>query len=327
MGVRFLLLLATVFSCTSCTGKKIYGEENPDLYIKRFDVDFYQYLQGEAHENVLDEYSDFLQVYGGNVLNVGTPDQPDFYEKLRAYFSNLAIWDLYQTQQQAFSDVALYSAELSKGLDGFLNAFPSIPKPKVYMHVSGWEQKIVVTDSILSLSADFYLGSDYPYYQNFFYDYQRKLMNPDRIVPDYLMGFMIANLPFEGREDVLLDRMLYEGKLAYMLSCFLPDRRDWEYVAYSSSEYDWCESNQAQIWKTLLENQHLFAPDLKITSQYLKEAPHTAFLPEQSPGRVGVWIGYRIISAYMDRNSGLSFSELMAKTDYQEILKESKYKP
>lgn len=97
-------------------------------------------------------------------------------------------------------------------------------------------------------------------------------------------------------------------------------------MAYSQEDYDWCETNRAQIWKTILENQQLFTPDLRVTSQYIKEAPHTAFLAPQSPGRVGVWLGYQIIASYMKQNPELSFSGLMQKNDYQEILKESRFK-
>jgi len=327
LNARFFLLAATLLFCVSCTGKKVYGEEDPDWVIRRFDVDFYHYLQNEPDDSFFDEYPDFLKVYGENVLHVGSPENPDFQAKLKEYFSNAAIMDLYSAEQETFSDVSFLNSELSSGLHLFLAEFPAISRPRIYMHVSGWEQKVIVTDSILSLSADFYLGSDYPYYQHFFYDYQRKQMDPDRMAPDYLLGFMMANLPFEGKEDILLDRMLYEGKLAYFLSRLLPGRQDWEYVAYSEEEYEWCKSNEGQVWKTILENQHLFTPNFRITSQYLKEAPHTAFLSDQSPGRVGIWLGYRIISAYMKQYPNLSFSELMQKTDYQTILKESRYKP
>ena len=327
INIRFFLLLATLFCCVSCTGKKTYGEEDTTIYIQRFDVDFYRYLQDEIDFSDLAVYTNFLNVYGENVLNIGSSEDPGFQENVKSYFSNPAIQDLYRTEQELFTDISSSNSELSRGLNLFLKEFPAISKPQIYMHVSGWEQKIIVTDDILSLSADFYLGSDYPYYQHFFYDYQRKNMNPDRIVPDYLMGFMMANFPLEGKEDVLLDRMLYEGKLAYILSRLLPDRQEWEYVSYSKEEYDWCQSNRSQIWSTILENQHFFTPNLRVVSQYIREAPHTVFLSEDSPGRVGVWLGYQIITSYMKHNPDISLSELMQKSDYQEMLKESRFKP
>jgi len=327
LQIRFFFLFVVLFCCVCCAGKKSQGKEDSELFIQRFDVDFYRYLKSELEYQDLAKYRDFLAIYGENVLHIGSPEEFDFQENLRKYFSNPALQDMYRAEQETFPDVSALNSELSPGLSLFLAEFPKIPKPKVYLHVSGWEQKVIVADSILSLSADFYLGSDYPYYRNFFHDYQRSRMNPDQMAPDYLMGFIMANLPFEGTDGVLLDRMLYEGKLIYILSRLLPDRQIWECMAYSQEEYNWCISNEGQVWKTIVENQHLFTPNLRITSQYIKEAPHTAFLSDQSPGRVGVWVGYRIISAYMKRYPNLSLSDLMSESDYQEILKESKYKP
>lgn len=327
MNVKYITFLLTLCFFFNCSERKVYGDENPELFIQRFDTDFYQYLVGNELDTCLNKYKDFLPVFGGNILNLGAPEDPDFYAKLKNYFSNPAILDLYKTEQDLFPDISATNSELSRGLDYLLKQFPNLKQPKVFMHVSGWEQKVVVTDDILSLSADFYLGEDYPYYKNFFYDYQRKHMNPDRMVPDYLLGFLMANFTFEGKNDVLLDRMIYEGKLIYILSRLMPDRQVWEYIGYTKDEYLWCSNNQEKIWKTILENQHLYTPDLLITSQYLKDAPHTAFLPTESPGRVGVWVGYQIVIAYMKQNSDTTLVELMEKTDYQEFLKESKYKP
>jgi hypothetical protein len=186
---------------------------------------------------------------------------------------------------------------------------------------------VVVTDDILSLSADKYLGADYPLYQKYFNDYQRQLMSSDRIVPDYLLGFMMANLPFSGDEDVLLDRMLYEGKLRYILSQLLQDRKSWECMAYNNEQYEWCEKHESLIWNIILENHYLFNADYLTTNQFIKEAPHTAALPVESPGRVGVWLGYRIISSYMKLKPNTTWQELMENTDYRELLKQSKYKP
>ena len=270
---------------------------------------------------------DFLDVFGAGVLDIGKSDSTGFYSRLKGYFSDSTLMGIYRDEQEKFADITEINEELSKGLHDFLHQFPQIKPPKVYMHVSGFNQNVVVTDDILSISADKYLGADYPVYQDFFNDYQRQLMSSDRIVPDYLLGFMMANLPFKGDEDVLLDRMLYEGKLRYMLSQLLPNRQVWEYTGYDREQYEWCTQHQSLIWKTILENHHLFTADYLTTNQYLKEAPHTAALPVESPGRAGVWLGCQIVSAYMKQKPHTSWQELMENTDYQEILKQSKYKP
>ena len=319
------LLGITLLCVFCCSGNKT--PESTEFTIIRFDVDLYSYLINNEKDSLLQDHTDFLDVFGESVLSIGKSDSSGFFLRLKEYFSELTLMGIYKDEQEKFADIKDINKELSNGLYIFLQQFPQIKPPKVYMHVSGFCQNVVVTDYILSLSIDKYMGADYPVYQKYFYEYQRELMSPDRIVPDYLTGFMMANLPFVGEDDVLLDRILYEGKLRYILSKLLPKRKIWEYVGYDEEQYVWCDRHQPQIWNTILENHHLFTPDYFSTSQYLKDAPHTAYLPADAPGKVGVWLGSNIISAYMKQKPKTSWMELMENTDYQEILKQSKYKP
>jgi len=322
----FIIILSCTFS-VDCSGRKAYGEEIPDFKIIRFDTQLFNCLSNNEPDNVLKTDAGFLNVFGEKVIAIGRSDSAGFLGRLRKYFSEPTLMGLYKDTQEKFTDIQPLTDEMAYGLGVFLGAFPNIKRPQVYLHVSGLLQNVIVTDEILSLSADKYLGADYPLYQQFFYDYQRQLMIPDRMAPDYLLGFMMANLPFKGKDDILLDRMLYEGKLRYILSHLLPNRQGWEYVGYTEAQYAWCSSNQKQIWKTILENQHLFTGNYLITTQYLKDAPYTSFLPSESPGRVGIWLGFQIISAYMKQNPDTGFRELMDLTDYQDLLKKSKFKP
>ena len=325
--IRIIALLGIACLCCICCSENKASGGTPEFTIIRFDTDLYRYLTQNAPDSVLRNEKEFLDVLGAGVIDIGKSDSTDFYFRLKKYFSDSTLMRIYEDEQDKFFNIIEIDKELSKGLSVFLQQFPKIKPPKVYMHVSGLNQNVVVTDDILSLSADKYLGADYPLYQNYFYDYQRQLMSPDRIVPDYLLGFMMANLPFKGDEDVLLDRMLYEGKLRYFLSQLLPNRQEWEYVGYNKEQYEWCSRYQSTIWKTILENHHLFTADYMTTNLYLKDAPNTAALSSESPGKVGIWLGYQIISAYMKQKPNTGWQELMENANYGEILKQSRYKP
>jgi len=321
--MKYLFFLFSLFLLASCSK----NAAEPQIEIIRFDSELYSYLAENKPDSDLDKFGDILPVFGQNEIHIGTPDSAGFYGRLRTFFSEPTLMGLYSDEQAKFADIEPITKELSYGLNLFLKEFPEIARPKVYMHVSGLNRNVIVTDEILSISADKYLGADYPLYERFFYDYQRRLMTPERIVPDYLLGFMMANLKFEGKDDVLLDNMLYEGKLRYILSQLLPDRTENEIIAYSKEENEWCHTNESMIWKTILENQYLFESNFQITNRFLRDAPYTQSLSPDSPGRVGVWIGFQIVSAYMKQFPQTSFIELMQANDSQEFLKLSKYKP
>ncbi len=328
MKRQFLTLAILCLLFSGCSSRSAFGEENPALIIKRFDTQLFRYLNKQLPEDSLTgNYKDFLNLFGEQVIRIGKTDSAGFYERLNSAFSEPALMTLYRDEQQKFPDLEAFNSELNPAFVQLLKEFPELKQPAIYMHVSGLNQNVIVTDDILSLSADKYMGADYPFYQNYFYDYQLQNMTPERIIPDYLLGFMMANMPFEGNRDVLLERMLYEGKLRYILSRLLPDRQVWEYVAYTKEQYLWCSNNQSRIWKTILQNDHLYTSDHIIVTQYLNDAPHTAFLLSESPGRVGTWVGYQIIMSYMQKYPETSLHELMSLTDAQELLKQSKYKP
>ena len=325
---KIFFLFFLCFIGVSCAGHKVIVEINPDLNVKRFDVDFYKYLNKQVTaENLSDQYKPFLELFGTQVIEVESPDSIGFYERLNSFFSEPDLMSLYKAQQEKFIDFDFVDKELNPALTTILKEFPNLKQPNVYVHVSGLNQSVIVTDEVLSLSADKYLGTDYPFYQRFFYDYQLQNMTSARIVPDYLLGFMMANFPFEGNQDVLLDRMLYEGKLRYILSRLLPKRTPWEYVAYTKEQYSWCDKHEADIWKTILENEHLYASDYMRVTQYINEAPHTTVVSPQSPGRLGVWVGFKIVSSYMKKHKEVTLADLMKFTDASDLLKEAKYKP
>jgi len=323
MSMRFIPL-TICFLLIACSSQK---KLDTDAQIIRFDTALYQYLTQNEPDGFLDEYRTFLDEYGEKIIGIGRSDSAGFYSRLREYFSESTLMQLYSDQQVLFSDISALNAELSSGMEILLKQFPELRRSKIYLHVSGWLQNVVVSDEILSLSADKYMGADYSLYPEFFYEYQRQNMLPERVAPDYLLGFLMANFPFRGNAEVLLDRMIYEGKLRYILSRLLPKRKMWEYVGYTGEQHKWCNTHRDRIWKSILDNQHLYRPDYFTTDIYLKDAPTTATLSPDSPGRVGVWIGFQIVVSYMERHPTTDWRTLMNQTDYVAFLKESRFNP
>ena len=327
MPNRLVLIFLCSFFCLSCSNRKVFGEDSLSVKINRFDVELYKWLQDKESDGRLFQDSLFLNVFGESVILIGQTDSVGFFDRLRSFFSEPTLMELYQTQQETFTDITTYEQELSTGTRILTEELTQLKLPEFYMHVSGLNQNMVVTDSILSLSADKYLGKDFPLYQNHFYDYQRQQMFPERIVPDYMLGLLYSEFPFEGDENTLLSAMLYEGKLRYILSRILPERKRWELFGYTKEQYNWCMKSESRIWKTILQQKQLYTADYLTISQYINEAPYTAPLTNSSPGRVGVWVGFRIIESYMKRNPKTTLQELIDLTDYQQLFIEAKYKP
>ncbi len=311
----------------SCTEKKAYGED-AYITINRFDKALYSYLSGQtSEEDLLKDHRDFLNLYGEKVIGIGKVDSLGFFSRLTTFFSNPELKQLYLDELNTFEDINEKNKKISYGFNFLKNTFDSLKIPQVYMHVSGLNQNIIVSEKFLSISADKYLGERYKLYADFFYDYQRQNMNPERIVPDYLLGFLMTEFPLENDLKSLLDRMIYEGKIRYILSLALPSYSNAQIIGYSDKQEEWCMKNESKIWKTIIGSKHLFSQDPLIADKYINEAPYTSFLSDNSPGKVGIWVGYQIVCEYMKHSNRISLENLIKNTNSQEILKISTYNP
>ncbi len=77
----------------------------------------------------------------------------------------------------------------------------------------------------------------------------------------------------------------------------------------------------------MIDNNLLYVKETPEIMKYMGESPFIQGFPEGSPGRVGHWVGWQIVKAYMEKNPSLTLTELMNEKDAQKILNDSKYKP
>ena len=108
-----------------------------------------------------------------------------------------------------------------------------------------------------------------------------------------------------------------------------PDVQDSVLFEHSSVQIKWCQDAEAQLWQSLVASGVFFKSDAVQINNYLTEGPFTNAegLPQETPSRIGEWIGYQIVKKYMDENPKMTLQELLTNTDSRQILMKSKYKP
>src|SRR6056297_1061877 len=107
----------------------------------------------------------------------------------------------------------------------------------------------------------------------------------------------------------------------------MPEAHDSLITGFTTSELQWCENNEEQMWTHLVEEKLLLSTDYMTINKLVNPAPFTSGFPRQSPGKAAVWLGWQIVDEYMRRNKDLSLKKLMETEDYRKILRESHYKP
>lgn len=314
------LLLLTLISCAG-NRYEVPGKPDLNITIQRFDKTFY--------ESGLWSDSAFLNLYANEIMEVGEPGSKMFQQFETIFRSDADIKKLYNDCQKTFSDVSDIEEELTWGFHRLQYFFPNIPTPKVYMHIAGYGESIVSAPGILSADIDKYLGKDYDVYKSLFSPYQAARMYPEKLTADYMTGWVRSELTeYKLMDDQrLLDYILYEGKILFLIQVLLPEESMENLSGFSSEQLDWCEINEKNMWETMLQLQHLYTKDVSVIAKYIREAPYTAYFSQTSPGRAAIWTGYKIVSAYMEKNPKETIQNLMLKTKAQDLLKGADYHP
>jgi uncharacterized protein YjaZ len=146
-------------------------------------------------------------------------------------------------------------------------------------------------------------------------------------MPDIVSSFALSQVR-PPSDKSLLSLMIYSGKELYLKDAFLPNYADADKIGYTAKQIKWCEENEEYMWRYFIENKMLYSSDSRLPNRFINLAPFSKFYLEidnESPGRVGTWIGWQIVRSFMQNNE-VSLSQLL-QMDAVEIFNKSKYKP
>lgn len=212
----------------------------------------------------------------------------------------------------------------------------SVPAPSdIYYYISGIDLEDpclyvpFTKDSATSfVGLDNFLGPGYPGYGQL-PAYQRELLRPNQIPVAYAQAIIERTVATPEEDATLLGAALFQGKRAVAARALCPDLPEHEVLGFTEDQWIFLEENEAQIWEFLVREQMLFKTDFVLRQRLVEPAPFSKLgtaMDAQLPGRVGVFIGYKIALHYA-RNKQPSLIELFKVRDAQRLLRESKYKP
>ena len=189
-----------------------------------------------------------------------------------------------------------------------------------------YRNKAIVTDSIVLIALDNYLGPDHEFYSSF-YGYIKQNLDKNQLLPDLATAYA-EQLIHQSKRSIFLDELIYFGKQLYLKDVWIPFKENHEKIGYTIDQYQWAEANEFYIWQYFVEKELLYDTDKKLVSRFISPAPFSRFnleLDSESPGRVGQYIGWQIVKSYM-KNNPTSLSKML-QMDALEIFKNAKFKP
>lgn len=236
--------------------------------------------------------------------------------------------ELYKKSQEVFGDFKVEKAQIEDLFKHVKYYHSDFETPKIITLITNldYQSKIVYADSLLFVSLDMYLGKNSEVYQDFPV-YLSQNFEKSQLVVD--IASAISDRYFSpDKSRQFLDMVIGAGKKMYMVDSYLPAVSDAKKIGYNEVEYAWAMANEAQIWKYFIENKLLYSTDSKLVDRFMAEAPFSKFyidIDKESPGRIGVWLGWQIVRSYMNHNE-VTLQQLL-QTNAEEIFNKSKYKP
>ena len=335
MMKRLIISILCILALTGCHKGRTYFPkdiEPQQVEMVRFDQSIQNVHEASVAQDIrvlYDEYPEFMTLWVEDILGIPSVDTA-YLEQALPQFLNDTLYGFKQTnavEREQFEDISELQSSLNQAFAKIKYLYPETEIPTFYLFVSGFQTPIYFNDELIGIGADMYLGSDYEYYNRVVYEYQKQTMRKECIPVDVVSAYLFRTIPYTSTKSRLLDQMMYRGKVMYLTAQIFDQMPAYEVMGWTKEQWKWCEKNERAIWHLVMDKRDLFKTESLILTGYLNDGPFTSEISQDAPGRLGIWLGWRIVESYMEHNENVTLQELMTEGDAQKILEESYYKP
>jgi len=228
----------------------------------------------------------------------------------------------------AYTDTKTINKELKLLYQHLKFYYPKIEVPKIITLISevDYQNRIILRKNLLLIALDCYLGKEHHFYNDISVYISNDFIR-EQITVDVATEYVKKIIAKPDTRSFLSQMILY-GKRRYLLQQLLPKKTTAEIFSYTPEELKWNTSNESKIWRFFIEKELLYSTDRNLLPRFLYPAPFSKFymsFDNESPDRVGQFIGYQIVHSFM-QNNDVSLQEL--KDIKSEIIfNKSQYKP
>ncbi len=323
------VILVLVTSCVPDKGKNIPDVSDIAMEIKihRFEKDLMNIDTNNVSlgmDALIEKYPVFMkEIYLPKIL----PALQDT-NMMAMFVKSPGIQMLYDTCLIVYGDVSDIENELNQAFRFYKYYFPERSIPEVISLISEYSiGTFTYEQEILGIGWDFYLGADYPFYNpTFFPVYIKRTMDKKHLVAKSIEA-IATDLVGEAEGDRLMDLMITNGKILYLMDQLLPHTPDSIKLGYTQLQVEWCNANELAMWSHFLSEDLLYSTRRKDIRKLVDHSPNSPGMPVEAPGRTANWVGWQIVKSYMKNHPETTMEELIALKDAQQLLDQARYKP
>lgn len=329
-----LIIICGTFLLNSCSTK---NQNHTNVTIKYKSYPFYKDFvaidTNHIKEGLIElkkKYPRFLDFYLDTAMSLNINGHySDTNKILNSLLTYKDYRHLFDTVLKVFPNTKVQDEAIKMAFQNmkYCDSVFKIPT-QVYYFISYLNNSaLTVSDTILGIGLDMFLGRNFaPYESVGIPNYATIRFTKDNI-PVWACRAVYENrFPFVTEDQNLLDLMIERGKEVYFLKKCLPDIPERLLLGFTADQMKWCNKNEAQIYNTLVQNKLLYATDLQKIMRYVLDGPNTPGFTPQSPGNLGTFIGWKIVTDYA-KNTKSSVEAVLKQPSAQLILEKANYKP
>ncbi len=334
----FFFALLFIGSCNGCKEKpmRIFSGEPVEVNLLRFERDLFDINPAEAEKGLLDlhkKYRHFYRSYARDILAMQENENDTLFLKP---MSMVIAYEPFKTLQKSidstFGDLSEIKTELGKAMGIYKTQFPNYRVPDFVTFLSEYGYATVNYDTLIGIGLDFYMNqTHYAYYKALeFPEYMIKKLQKEYIIPNTVKAVAIGQYEEQTyRDKRFLAMMIFEGKVRYFAKALLPQTQDTLILGCTAKQLQWCYDNEPEMWAHYIEKELLYKNEPSQFIRYFNDGPFTSAegVPAESAPAIGAWTGLQIVIRYMNNYPEITLQQLMEETDFDKILKLSKYRP
>jgi hypothetical protein len=329
---KFLVFVFALAAAAACTSANEEGcvEQPPSAQLVAVLVQplTQPLLAIETKEQLVNFFARHTAVRDHVFLRHQYPNDSTFINTVFQRITNPYFDSLAAETTRVFGEGEKLKGGLNEAFTNLRAYFPNVAIPTIQTIITGMETDLFVSDTLIVIGLDFYMGKGAKYRPTM-YEYILRQYVPENIVPSIMLLYGIdarINVTDVNDRTVLADMVAY-GKAFHFAKRMLPCTPDSIFMGYSRKELEGARENQPLIWLRLVEDKVLYATGSQQKQRYLGERPKTVEVGPDCPGRIAQWVGWRIVDSYRKNNPEVGLQQLMQVRNADKLFKESKYKP
>lgn len=335
MRKRKIILLLTAFLFVGCSNDPLLvdvSDVEMDITFERFDEEMFATKNvsemRDLNASMIERGGELYEYYVADMLFSGSVYDDSIASFLTYFVEDPVIRDVFVDIDSTFGNLETTKEDINDLFKHLKFHLPAYPMPsKVIFYNSAFNYGVTSTDTYIGIGLEMYLGENNNIIQRLGYPlYMKAKMDKDYLLTDVAHSWIMTNVLWENKDENFLEQMIYYGKLRYAIEACLPESSDAQILRYTEEEFEFCMASEYNVWQYLVDMNWIYSTDMKVKMRFFNEAPETVGI-EDSPGRVGQFMGWRMVKNYVELNPDVTFEELLFNTPENKILKAYKPQP